>query len=114
MNYKKKRNQSCCDEYETLIDNVDHLDKILISLGMKKIGVIKKTRKKYLYDDKFEISFDDVEKIGLFIEIETKRIDDDLKEEYNYLMNLLNKLHIDFNLIDNKKYCDYLIEGDME
>lgn len=112
INYKKKRSDSCCDEYESLIDNKDNLDKILLSLGMKKIGIIKKTRKKYLYDNKFEIAFDDVDNIGLFIEVETKRIDFDLKNEYNQLMNLLYKLNLNFNLIDNKKYCDYLIEGE--
>lgn len=111
LNYKKKSSQSCCDEYETLIDNKDNLDKILISLGMKKIGIIKKTRKKYLFDNKFEIAFDDVDNIGLFIEIETKRIDSNPEEEYNQLINLLNKLNLDLNLIEKKRYCDYLIEG---
>lgn len=111
LNYKKKNSPSCCDEYETLIDNKDNLDKILISLGMKKIGIIKKARKKYLFDNKFEIAFDDVDNIGLFIEIETKRIDSNPEEEYNQLINLLNKLNLDFNLIEKKRYCDYLIEG---
>lgn len=114
MNYKKKRSQSCCDEYETLVDNADSLDKILISLGMKKIGVIKKIRKKYLYDNKFEVALDDVENLGLFIEIETKRIDSNPKDEYDYLMNLLNKLHLDFNLIEKNRYCEYLIEENLE
>jgi len=67
---------------------------------MEKIGVIKKTRKKYLYDNKFEIALDDVENIGLFIEVDTKRIDYDPKDEYNQLMNLLYKLHLDFNSIE--------------
>lgn len=111
LNYKKKSSPSCCDEYETLIDNKDNLNKILLSLGMKKIGVVKKTRKKYLYDNKFEIAFDNVENIGLFIEVETKRIDSNPEEEYNQLINLLNKLNLGLNLIEKKRYCDYLIEG---
>lgn len=114
LNYKKKRDNSCCDEYETLVDNPDCLEKILISLGMRKIGVIKKTRKKYLYDNKFEISFDDVENIGLFIEVETKRSDSDPKDEYNQLMTLLCQLHLNLNLIEKRRYCDYLIEGELE
>lgn len=114
LNYKKKRGYSCCDEYETLVDNADYLDKILTSLGIKKIGVIKKTRKKYLYDNKVEFAFDNVENIGLFIEVEIKRIDSDSKDEYDYLINLLYKLHLDLSLIEKRRYCDYLIEGEME
>lgn len=110
MNYKKKSGPACCEEYETLVDNKDQLEKILLNLGMQKIGVVKKRRKKYFYDNKFEVSFDEVENIGLFIEVETKRIDATAKEEYDKLINLLYKLHIDLNRISKKRYCDYLIE----
>lgn len=112
LNYKKKRSNFCCDEWETLIDNVNHLEKILTSLGMKKIGVIKKIRKKYLYNNKFEISFDDVKNIGLFIEIEIKKVDFNLVEEYDQLINLLNEFKLDITLIEQRRYCDYLMEGE--
>lgn len=114
LNYKKKIEKNCCNEYETLIDNAYNLEKILTSLNMKKIGIIDKKRSKYLYNDKYEFSFDDVKNIGMFVEIEVKQITSSYEVEYNKLINLLNELKIDLSLIDNRRYFDYLLEGDVD
>ena len=109
LNYKKKIDKNCCIEYETIIDNALNLEKILICLNMEKICVIDKKRNKYLYDDKYEFSFDDVKDIGMFVEIEVKQMTSSYEVEYDNLINLLNELKIDLNLIDNRRYFDYLL-----
>ena len=96
------------EELETLFDNNGNLEKTLINLGFNKKGIIDKQRSKYLYDNKYEISLDNVKDIGLFIEIEVKRIDKDKIIEYANLLQLLRYLNIDINLIDDKRYYDYL------
>ncbi len=109
LNYKKKIEKNCCNEYETLVDNALNLERILICLNMEKIGVIDKKRNKYLYKDKYEFSFDDVKDIGMFVEIEVKQMTSSYEVEYDNLINLLNELKIDLNLIDNRRYFDYLL-----
>lgn len=112
LNYKNNFMNNCCNEYETLIDNIDNLEKILSCLNFKKIGNINKVRKSYLYKEKYEVSFDNVDNIGTFIEIEVKNITSDYENEYNNLINILKDLKIDLNLIVNKRYPDYLV-GDI-
>lgn len=110
LNYKKAKDKMSSVEYETLIDNVSNMENILEALDMKKLGVINKIRNKYLYDDKYEFSFDDVEGIGLFVEVEIINHKGEVNE-YNKMMEVLLNLNIDLNLIDNKHYPDYLLEG---
>lgn len=109
LNYKKKIEKNCCNEYETIVDNALNLEKILTCLNMDKIGVIDKKRNKYLYKDKYEFSFDDVKDIGMFVEVEVKQMTSSYEVEYDNLINLLNELKIDLNLIDNRRYFDYLL-----
>ncbi len=108
LTYKKKESESYCLELETLFDNYDNLDKILSNIEFNKKGIICKKRIKIMYKGKYEISFDYVLNVGLFLEIEVKRIDSDKKEEVYELMNLLNLLKLDISLIDSKRYYDYL------
>lgn len=109
LNYKKKIEKHCCNEYETLIGDAKSLENILTCLNFKKIGKIDKIRKKYLYNEKYEISFDNVKNIGLFIEIEIKKFDSNYSEEYDKLIKLLTELKINLNFIINKRYPEYLI-----
>lgn len=110
LNYKRKENKYC-DEFETIIDNFENLAKILKCLNFEILGKINKKRSKYLYKNKYEISFDEVDNIGKFIEIEVINKEEPIENEYNNLINLIKKFKIDLNLIDNKRYADYLIDG---
>ena len=107
LNYKKNSDKSLCEEYETIIDNAENMNLILEHLNMIKIAEINKTRQKYLYKQKYEFSFDIVQNIGIFVEIEVKNLTS-YEEEYNSLFELLNEYNIDINKIDNKRYLDYL------
>lgn len=60
-----------CDEYETKIDDLDQLKKILQVLNFQSLVVVDKLRKIYLYQD-YEIAIDKIEGLGDFVEIEHK------------------------------------------
>ena len=107
LNYKKNTDKSLCEEYETIIDNADNMKAILEHLNFKEKAIINKHRKKYLYKNKYEFSFDIVEDIGNFVEIEVKNLTS-YEEEYNNLFKLLDEFNIDINNITNKRYLDYL------
>ena len=107
LNYKKTTDKNLCEEYETIVDNATNLSLILEHIDLQIKGKINKTREKYLYKNKYEVSFDEVENIGRFVEIEVKKYTS-YEEEYNELFKLLNDLHIDLKSIDKKRYIDYL------
>lgn len=54
------------------------------------------------------MSFDTVNDIGLFIEIELINKSDDFEKDFCDLLKVLEDLKIDLNLVDRKKYIDYL------
>ena len=86
------------------------LNIILNTLGSKQIGTINKNRTIYIYKDKYEFSFDIVKDIGIFIEIELINKSNDFEKDFFDLLNLLEDLKIDLNIVDRKKYIDYLEE----
>lgn len=110
LNLKIDNDFKYCEEYEVSIDNEINLKQIFKYLNFKKIAVVNKTRNKYLYKDKYEFSFDNVDDLGTFVEIEVKKYDLTPLEEYNNLIKLLYELNIDINLIDNKRYPEYFLE----
>lgn len=110
FNLKKKINNTHYEKYDVIIDNLSNLDKILEELNVNELGTIVKERTTYVYENKYEFSFDNVESIGLFIEIEViNQIDNIEKDTYN-LLNLMNELKIDLNMIERRKYIDYLVK----
>lgn len=58
-----------CDEFETIVENIDALKKIFKSLDFKSIVEVDKKRQAWRYKD-YEISIDSVKNLGNFIEIE--------------------------------------------
>ena len=108
FNYKKKINNSKFDKYDVLIDNTNNLNKILLALGYKQIGTITKKRVTYLYKDAYEFSFDILDNIGKFIEIEFINKSNDSIKDFTNLLGILKELKIDLNMVDQKKYIDYI------
>ena len=108
LSYKKKLEDNYREEIETIIDNYNNMHLILTNLGFKVKGRVVKNRIKILYKDKYEFSFDEVENVGLFIEIEVKKIEYSVMEEINNLYKILDDIGLSIDLIDNKKYYDYL------
>lgn len=58
-------------EYETEIDNIEVLELIFNEFGYNYTIQVNKTRELFNYKNEFEISFDVVDKLGFFIEIES-------------------------------------------
>ena len=108
FNYKKKIDNSHYEKYDVLVDNVNNLNIILSALGVKSIGTINKNRMIYIYKDKYEFSFDIIEDIGMFIEIELINKSDDFEKDFCDLLKVLEDLKIDLNIVERKKYIDYL------
>jgi len=108
FNYKKKIDNSHYEKYDVLFDNINNLNKILSALGVQKLGTINKERATYIYKDKYEFSFDNVKDIGNFTEIELINKSEDFEKDFCDLLNVLEELKIDLNMIETKKYIDYI------
>ena len=108
FNYKKKVSNSYYEKYDVLIDNYNNMNKILSALGIKEIGTINKNRISYIYKDKYIFSFDNVDGIGMFIEIELIDKGKNFEKDLCDLLNVMNELKIDLNMVEHKKYIDYI------
>ena len=108
FNYKKKIDNSHYEKYDVLIDNANNLNIILSTLGIEKIGEIKKNRIIYVYKDKYEFSFDNVDDIGMFVEIELINKCEGFEKDFCDLLSIMKKLKIDLNMVELKKYIDYI------
>lgn len=108
FNYKKKINNTHYEKYDVFIDNINNMNIILNSLGVKTKGKITKKRNIYIYKNKYEFSFDIVDNIGNFIEIELINKSNNIEKDICDLFNILEELQIDLNLVDRKKYIEYL------
>ena len=73
LNYKYCNDNRYCCEYEVGIDNDNALMKIFDAIGLVKIAKVSKRRTQYMYEDKYEFSFDKVDNLGYFVEIEVKK-----------------------------------------
>lgn len=107
FNYKRKEND-IIKEYNVTIDNIDNLKTILKFLDLKETSIVSKHRISYLYKGKYEFSFDDVDNLGTYIEIELKKYEYDFDKELDLLMNLINELKIDINKIELKRYPELI------
>ena len=110
LNYKKLNSKGLLEEYEVSIDNIDNLKIIFNCIDLKESVRVNKHRTIYMYKDKYEFSFDDVENLGYFIEIEIKKYDYDLDKESDMLFDLLKELRINMNDIELKRYPELLEE----
>ena len=108
FNYKKKIDNSHYGKYDVLIDNITNLNIILNAIGVKNIGTINKNRICYIYKNKYEFSFDTVKDIGMFIEIELINKSENFEKDFCELLNVLEELKIDLNMVERKKYIDYI------
>lgn len=107
LNYKRKEDNKI-KEYNVTIDNINNLKTIFKFLDLKETSIVSKHRVSYLYKDKYEFSFDDVDNLGTYIEIELKKYEYDFDKELDLLMNLINELNIDINKIELKRYPELI------
>ncbi len=68
--YDENNKNSCyCDEYETKVEKIDKVKKILEVLNFKSLVIVDKIRKTWVWKD-YEIDVDTVKGLGDFVEIE--------------------------------------------
>lgn len=108
FSFKEKLKDSYYKKYNVILDNIVNLNIILSKIGVKEIGEIKKERIIYVYNNKYEFSFDNVDNIGLFVEIKILDLSDNTNNDMLELLSFMNKLNIDLNMIDKNNYVDYL------
>lgn len=108
LNYKKKNESGDIEEYEVLIDNYEKLKSILNYLGLEDTLVVSKHRISYLYRDKYEISFDEVDNLGLYVEIEVKKYNYENEKEIELLIDLIKELDINMSDIETKRYPELM------
>lgn len=109
LNYKHWYQNKYCDELEVTIDDEVNLDKIFKILDLEVIAVVDKTRKKYMYKDKYEIALDYVENLGYFVEIEVKEYHLDPLKEYDLLIDVVKELNLNLQNIDKRGYPYHII-----
>ncbi len=80
-----------CDEYETRVENHEALLKLLEALGCKPIVTVKKQRDIFVLDE-FEISFDHIDELGDFIEVEAKSDSEDIEQIHSRINDLLKNI----------------------
>jgi len=80
-----------CDEFESKIENASSLRKIFNSLNIKELVTVDKIRNSWMLDG-VEVSIDDVNSLGTFIELEAKKGFKDPKEGRRFLFGVLEKL----------------------
>lgn len=93
-----------CDEYETLIDNPEQIEKIFSALDIKKLVTIEKEREVYIFKDEFEIALDTVKELGNFIEIETIKDFGSVEEARKKLNEFAKSFGIDASKFDKRGY----------
>ncbi len=67
--YIPENSPAYCDEYESNLSDGKSTDKIFIALGFKETAKVEKTRRSYSCGE-FLIEFDNIKKLGDFVEIE--------------------------------------------
>lgn len=76
---QKPKNESIGIEHETIVENADELTKILDAIGFQPALFVNKKRQEYRLDQ-VTICADEIEGLGVFIEVE-KLVDDESKAE---------------------------------
>ena len=89
--------------------NKDNLNNILINLNYKILTQINKERIIYIYKDKFEIVFDNVENLGLFIELKIHNHNTLELNEYDNLLKIATHFNINLNNLVTKRYPELSI-----
>ncbi len=81
------------DEEETRVDDAQRMREIIVALGFTELVRID-NRKHTFTTDTYEVVLEDVEDLGLFLEVEVKRPGEDVEEERERIRAFIAKLGI--------------------
>jgi len=91
------------DEYETIIEKPETVEKIFKKIGLILTVTVAKERKYFDYGN-FEITLDKVKGLGNFMEIEAKKNLSSLKKTRESCFKLLKSLRIEYILTKDSGY----------
>lgn len=97
-----------CDEFETVVENADQLEKILKALDFRKLVTVDKEREVWETEG-FEIALDKVKELGHFIEIEALTHSATVEETRKRLFSFAKQLGVGSKKEDLKGYPMLLI-----
>jgi len=113
LNYKKYHNEEgdavSCDEFESKVENLEAMKKLLESLDFEEIVCVSKERKIWNYKN-VEIAIDAIEGLGEFIELEAKGDFASVDEAEEHLHSVLGELGAKVGEQDFKGYPFLLLE----
>lgn len=93
----------CTDEYETIVENPEIVEQIFDKIGlMPKVKVVK--NRKYFKCEDFEVTLDQIENLGSFMEIEAKKDFGGAEVTRKACENFLKKLNIKYKLSKDAGY----------
>ncbi len=97
------------EEVNLLINDAFTAEKLFELLGFRKAGIVKKTRLIYKLSD-VEVSLDEVEGLGSFIEIETEAVDKkETIKKRDELLEILKSLEIEESAFERRSYLELLL-----
>ena len=98
-------------ELSVHISNIDSAQLILESLGFKHVATISKRRVFYTIDS-ITVSVDDVEDVGLFLELERIVASrDDMNPALDMIFNLVERLGLDSSNSIRTSYLELFLQG---
>jgi adenylate cyclase class 2 len=99
-----------CDEFEVEVKDAPALYNIFQALQFKQLCIVQKERSTFLYKKTFEIALDQVNGLGYFIEIETKKAFPTVQKAREQLFRFAQTLGIDIERIETKGYPWLLLQ----
>lgn len=108
---KRKLDDSSSLEIETECSDFEKMSSALTTLGLNKIVEVNKDRQVFQLNEDVTLSIDTVKGLGLFVEIELlKENDEDLAEAKEAIIRLARELGIKESGVVTKKYDAMLTE----
>ncbi|MEE9525039.1 MAG: class IV adenylate cyclase [Candidatus Woesearchaeota archaeon] len=108
LTFEKDGTLLTTDEYETKVEDPDMMIQILKKLDFKHKITVTKTRKYFHYKD-FEVLIDHIKELGMFIEVEAKKVED-VKEAKKACYKVLEELGADWHETPNMGYPIMILE----
>lgn len=99
------------DEYESKIDDVEAVRRLLEALDFQPLVTVDKTREEWNLPD-IEVVFDHVIGAGDFVEFEFKGDAEDVEDATNRLEEFINSLNIELGAPINRGYPHILLGRD--
>lgn len=98
------------EEIKVKVEDMASIKEILLKLGFKEVGIVKKHRKKYILG-KFKICLDDVDNLGEFAEVEAlsypEKSNEDVRAQRDDILKVFDELGL--KEMERRSYLELLL-----